>query len=381
MTFALAVLSPLVFLALLEGIAKLCGVQPLRQDPGYLARVKMRECQFSWSQPRKLCPPQRIASPRPRVVVTLGGSSVQGVPVGRVVPFATHLQGLLDAAHPNEYAVFNLGLMCKDSTYVRRCVEQLIGAAPEFLIVYSGHNSYANWGFENPAARIFLAEHAWLYDLDWFFMGSRILSLWARAAGSLMTSPLMGEAEPPPEQFARARATILAHYTSDITSLLDLAGENASQVILLTVVSNLYEYPLRRAQWNQPGLGSTRWGPAFSEGVDLYRAGRFAEALAAFKRARDAFPQGRAPSELNQRVRELAQGRPYVHLADFERELDQIGLEDGIGCNFFGDETYCDQFHPNTRTHRLIAAALFREMEELRRAGIPPARTGKGERP
>jgi lysophospholipase L1-like esterase len=152
--------------------------------------------------------------------------------------------------------------------------------------------------------------------------------------------------------------------------VLDLAGRAGARVILVTVVSNLYEFPLRRAQWDAPQKPA-RWVMPYRRGIELYRAGRFAEALAAFKESRDAYPFGRAPSELNERLRELAQGRPHVHLVDFERTLDRAGLEEGIGCNFFGDETYCDQFHPNARTHRLIAEALLRTLEGLRGGGSP----------
>ena len=86
--------------------------------------------------------------------------------------------------------------------------------------------------------------------------------------------------------------------------------------------------------------------------------------LAEFAAARDIFMRGRAPSLHNARVRELAAAHGHVALVDFERLLHARAPE-GIGCNFFGDETYCDQFHPNAKTHRMIAASLLEKMREM----------------
>jgi len=55
-----------------------------------------------------------------------------------------------------------------------------------------------------------------------------------------------------------------------------------------------------------------------------------------------------------------------MNLVDFETELDEAGLEEGIGCNFFGSEEYCDGVHPNPRTTRLIAEAIARRIAEIR---------------
>jgi hypothetical protein len=105
--------------------------------------------------------------------------------------------------------------------------------------------------------------------------------------------------------------------------------------------------------------------------------------------------KSRAPSELNDTLRELAAGNDHVHLVDFERILDRVGVEEGIGCNFFGvgdfserelgqgkrgkdeggtdelakgegDEPWCDQFHPNPRAQRMIAEALLPALLSLR---------------
>jgi hypothetical protein len=187
---------------------------------------------------------------------------------------------------------------------------------------------------------------------------------------------MIGEEEPADPQFVQARRVILGQFTSDIRSVLDLAARHHAEVIVVTIVSNLLEYPIRKEKWDGPrdpasatGSRRERWSAHFWAGVDRFRAGRFDDALVELKQARDERPFGRAPTELNERLRELVRGRSHVHLVDFEKELERIGQTEGIGCAFFGDETYCDQFHPNTRTQRLIAEAVFPVVEELRRTG------------
>lgn len=367
-------LIPGLLVASLEGVAYLCGVEPLSADPHYLQRARMQRCQYDFNTFGTRCSAEAIATSRPHVVLALGGSSVEGYPPGHTDPFPNQLSAMLHATHPGEYAVFNLGSRCKDSTYVRKCVERAIAANPEVLVIYAGHNSYANWGFTNPERQAFLEDHPWILDLQRWLAHSRAYSLEARLIASAADAGAEQNAGVSDETFERSRRFILERYTSDISSVIDIAARHGTRVILVTVVSNLHEFPVPKSLWNTtertPSLQPRRREVSskhFWSGVDLYHAERHQEALAQFKLARDEDPQGRAPSELNERIRELGRDNPQVHVVDFEKQLDREGAADGIGCNFFGDETYCDQFHPNTRTGRMIAESVFQVIDGLRR--------------
>ena len=148
----LALLAPLVFLALLEVAAGLGGVTPLARDAEYRRLARARGCRTSPVQARNLCRPETLVPSRPKRVVALGGSSVQGFPIGETTPFSEHLGLLLEAAHPGEYAVFNRGLFCKDSIYVRDCARNVLAARPDYLVIYSGHNDFGNWAQATSAA-------------------------------------------------------------------------------------------------------------------------------------------------------------------------------------------------------------------------------------
>lgn len=368
LTLLVTVAVPVAFFGILEGLLALVGVEPLADDPDYEAAARQRNCRVDFGAPRTWCRP-RSDERRGRLVLTLGGSSVFGYRAeGRSFP--TQLQELYDRERPGEVQVVNLGRPCKDSIFVRRCLEYAISARPEVVVVYAGHNDYANFGFSSPSRRIFLEEQGWIYDLEGAASRTRVFSGLARM---LRASPGDAPKDVSVEQLERGSQVILDEFTDNISAVIDLAERHGAEVVLVTVVSNLYEFPYRKARWDltalpvdepSPRLGL--WLDAYTGGIERFRAGDRAAALAAFKRARDWRPEGRARSQLNERLREISRRFPHVHLVDFERTLDRLGLREGIGCNYFGGEDWCDQFHPNAGTHALIARAVFRRIESLR---------------
>jgi hypothetical protein len=372
---ALAVAAPLLFFGALEGVLALLGVVPLSADPDQQAWLHFRGCQFEWGAARRHCDAAALVSDR-RTVVALGGSSVAGFPAGKTVPFPLALQSILDERFPGGYRVFNRGHFCKDSIFVRECARAALAASPDVLVVYEGHNDYANWGLANPALRIWIEERAWLLRIDEGLAHSRLYSwLLDRSRGG--RTPLeTARIAPSAEQARAARAVILAKTRENLETLIEEAARAGTRVLLVTVVSNLHEFPVVRADWDEgparlaagdPNLAV--WRQEFEAGAALHRAGRFEESLLAMKRARDAFQQGRAHSEHNALLKELAAAHDHVELVDFEAELDRIGAAEGVGCNFFGDrfpdEAYCDQFHPNTRVQRWIAETLADALSSL----------------
>jgi lysophospholipase L1-like esterase len=178
----------------------------------------------------------------------------------------------------------------------------------------------------------------------------------------------------PDPAYGEAKQIALDTYTRNVEAVIEQAGELGIEVVLVTVVSNTHEYPRRRANWASvkkkdhgfPGhMGA--WLEHYRAGIDHFEAGRFHDALQSFKTARDHSMGGRAPTQLNERVRALADAHAHVHLVDFERVLDRVGVEEGLGCNFFGTETWCDQFHPNPRTQKMIARHTVEKIESLGR--------------
>jgi lysophospholipase L1-like esterase len=372
---ALAILAPVVFWGCLETGARLAGVTPLSEDEAYVRYTAERHCQFGWRVAASACAPKNFEHGNRRLLVTLGGSSVFGYPKGNP-SFAPMLGHLLKRAAPKTWRVVNRGFACKNSHFVQDCAQRALEAGAEVLVIYAGHNDYATYGVWNPERAIRLERYAWLYDVEVWLARSRAFS----ALIGLMRSeaaPQRYPAQPDPEQVAAAQMIVRDAFTRNIGSVIDAAARHGARIILVTVVSNLYEYPVKREEWDSSPLFDpgerpdlVHWARDYKKGIAQHRAGEPAAALAAFASARDSFMRGRAPALHNERVRELAARHPHVALVDVERLLHARAAE-GIGCNFFGNETYCDQFHPNERTHRMIAAAV---LDKLRELGLAPAR-------
>ncbi len=379
-TLALAIISPLVFLGLLELGAAAWGFPARSDSERYQARNRHRQCQWGVGDAASRCTIKNFRRGAHQLVVVLGGSSVFGYPLEtQREAFPARLGRLLNFSYPGAYRVVNRGYACKDTIFIRKCAQLLAEFEPDVFIVYAGHNDFANW-LERPTERIWLAEHAWLYELEDWLNHSRAYSLASGAVRFYRGSRRQAWGAPSPEVKARAVKAVLDEFTRNLEAVIELAARTGAEVILVTVVSNLHEHPVRRDDWDSGPDEQVRRAPAraawarhYSRGVELFRGSHFDDALDEFKRARDEYPHGRAHSALNQRVRELAARFPHVHLVDFEAELDRLGVEQGIGCNFFGDEGWCDQFHPNARTHQLIGEALLDEMRRLREARQGPS--------
>jgi lysophospholipase L1-like esterase len=263
--------------------------------------------------------------------------------------------------------------MCKDSIYVRRCVGRVMDAHPDIIVIYSGHNDFGGFTSRFPRALMFIQWHPWLVDLERALARTRGYSLLARPIVLWHTEPSLLKALPDWD-LRRVHDIILDEYTANISAVITRARQQKTPVILVTVVSNLLEFPFRADRWDrlfehvrtaQEPLEP--WLSHLVKGIKLFRAGHFEAALTHLKRSRDNhYPTSRAVSALNERLREFSAANEHVHLVDFERELDRLGMEEGIGCGFFGTEVYCDHVHPNPRTNKLIADAIFRTLSELR---------------
>ncbi len=371
----LLVLAPALFWGCLEAGARLAGVDPLSEDESYMAYVRERGCQFGWRAAASACALDRFDHGERKLLVALGGSSVFGYPAW-TPSFAPKLDGLLKRAAPRRWRVVNRGYSCKNSYFVQDCARRALEAGADVLVIYAGHNDFAAYGVWNPSRKIWLEKIAWVYDLENWLARSSAFSLLIGLLRS-EAAPEWFPPQPDPERMAAAQEIVLEAYTRNLTSIIEAAAGSDAQIILSTIVSNLYEFPVKRDEWDSSPLFDPDerpdlipWAERYREGIVMHRAGDFDGALSAFSAARDRFMRGRAPAMLNERIRELASRHEHVELVDFERRL-HARAPMGIGCNFFGDESYCDQFHPNDRTQEMIARALLLKMREM---GLVPER-------
>jgi lysophospholipase L1-like esterase len=347
-------------------------------------------------------------------IFVVGESSAAGVPYGTNYAFPMWLARRLDAELPGvAVEVVNAAVSGYGSRRVLEAVREIAKHAADLVIVYSGHNEFAERRF-----------YAHLVDLD-----PRIFRLWELVVDSRLYALLSGRfgaasSEPPPrfdpndvgvagQMFAAARdrasgrtqlsaneteyAAML--YRRNLEGMADETRRAGGRTLFVGVAQNLADWAPGASQ-HRPDLdpaASAAFDAALADGDGLAAAGRcdqalgayeralaidatfaaahfglatclrtlgrFADAQAAFRRASDldAVPQG-IPSRFTDVLRDVARERGALFLdadARFVRESPH-GL--------VGDPLFADFVHPSIRGHQIIAAAIA---ETLRAAGVP----------
>jgi lysophospholipase L1-like esterase len=375
----LLVASPLLSFGVLEAAAWLAGVRPAAESRSYQMAAQTRRCQHGSGRATPVCDAVRRRSGDDRLILAFGGSSLQGHPYGERRTITHYLEARLNETAPPRYRVVNLGRACKNSSYVRACLERTLPVRPDLVLLYTGHNDFGMLMVGRPEAALLLQRHPWILDVDEALARTRTYALFQRlnplAALRFEQAGALDDA-----RFAHAQDVALRHLQGNLEAVAALTARAGVPVVVVTLVSNLYEFPLREAAWDDlaafdPGSGARgeRWRAHFARGIAAHRAGRPQEALRELGLARDMLPRGRAPGVANEAIRAFAAAHDHVHLVDFERELERLAEHEPIGCGFFGSEAYCDQLHPNPRTNRLIGEAVARKLREIEAARAPAA--------
>jgi hypothetical protein len=93
----------------------------------------------------------------------------------------------------------------------------------------------------------------------------------------------------------------------------------------------------------------------------LEEAGDYNESLQSFGRYKELADIGWVREEAREVMAGIAQESQSAVFIDFEKILINHAIVSNttIGCNYFGNDWYCDQVHPNELTHLLIAESLY----------------------
>jgi len=391
---ALAIAAVAALLAGLELLALALGMRPLVEEAAFRMRGEALSCRFEPSH-IDFCDADRWRDAHGRkLIFVLGSSSVAGYKDTHFFNVPHFMRRMLEGLLPGAFEVRSLAMPCKDSIYVRSCALRALDADPAALVLYDGHNDFSGHTGPHPRVSFWMAEHGYpLFRLEQWLGHTRFWTLLStrgsghagidrNPAGQLDAAALQ-------DSLREVRDTVLANYTA----VIERAAAKGIPVVLLTVVSNL-EFPEPRDRWDAvlaeadaAGASASPWLAEYAAGIRASRDGRVEDSLAAFERARDVRPLSRAPGMLDASLRELAARYPNVVLVDFERELHGVAVAEGvgIGCNFFGSESYCDGLHPNVRTSEMIgqaaAMATMRVVLGRKAEGRPVAHDAAGGRP
>jgi tetratricopeptide (TPR) repeat protein len=338
-----------------------------------------------------------------RRIFFLGGSASAGWPHPPGQTYSAYLEAALRKAHPaHRFELSNLGAHAHASYRVRMILDDVIGYAPDLVVIYSGNNDFLerrSYGIDSPLRR---RVEAWARSLRVvLWLGRRVGEF---GGASLDGSSVRGGSDElvwsfvqrtsqalrrDPAQFAR----VVEHYEYSIEAMVQRAEEAGVPVALLTVPVNLSDWRPNAASQALEGEERLECEAALARGRTALEAGKTAEALAAFaaaialapenadahywhgrallangdaEGARRAFQRAvdtdgnpfRAISAFNRTLREIAARHPHVALADAERAFARAA-EGGTP----GFDLFLDYVHPTTRGNRVLAETVFQTIE------------------
>jgi tetratricopeptide (TPR) repeat protein len=156
---ALAILSPVVFLVLLELVLALVGVAPRTENadpfvgfagdqPLFMPEVSAGQGEWLETSNGKLELFNYQRFPRHKVegtfrIFCLGGSTTYGRPYDDATSFPGWLRQILPALDPSRsWEVINAGGISYASYRVANLMEELVAYEPDMFIVYTGHNEF-----------------------------------------------------------------------------------------------------------------------------------------------------------------------------------------------------------------------------------------------
>lgn len=418
--FAFAFVAILLGTLAVEGMLAIMGIRPAAyaSDPyvGYSAETPLfaeeRDAEghaMMATSRTKLAffNPQRFSKAKPRGtfrVFVLGGSTAYGHPYHDATSFAGWLREYLKATAPGRsWEVVNAGGISYGSYRDARLMEELIRYEPDLFVLYESQNEFLERRIYGQIQRTPGLVRA-LAGLAAHSRAATVIQRGAEKARRPANATLLpGEPRTLLEQpqgiaaYTRddlARAQTLEHFRFNLGRMADMSRAVGASIIFINPASNLREVSPFKSEFRSttPESGRERWRALYEEArreltnaaparalkplddaaaIDdapaalhylrartMERLGRFADARAAYERARDedVCPL-RAPTAIREIVATVAAER-RVPLIDFEALLIPR-CDHGI----LGGQVFLDHVHPTIEGYRLLGLEILKTME------------------
>ena len=382
----LALISTLVFLALIEAAARVVmRVRPPSLPPG-------------WEADAPAPPP---AAPGTFRIFLYGGSTVAGVPLVEY-SFARQLAFWLERLAPDrDWQLVNYGSPGKPTAYALLELERTIDAQPDLVIVLSAHNEFLGWKPPSASKRFRRQLRGWLDTTA----TSRVLRGWfgaiERTRRASDAELMLPERIAPFDRTSPAFAERVAEYERTTRAIAALARERGVPLIFATDSANLADWPpvwrfvrdaryerdveAVRAQLARGEFGAAETGIAAlaalvpDDAMATWLGGRLAlargdavRARAACAAARDADPMPwRVLSRFNDHLRGLA-SEGQALLADVDAAFRREAPHGLVGFALVADNCHPTPLGNALLTRELLAAMAGAKLGITTLDGLPP---------
>ncbi len=305
-------------------------------------------------------------------VFVLGASTAESFPYGHNGVFSLIVRDMLDDVLPERHVeVVNIGITATNTYTLYDQVGEVLKYEPDAVMIYSGQNEfYGALGIassENMGGYPGLVRFSMnLYRFRTFLLLRDAIG-WVsdqltgfdkrEVPGTLMQRMAQQHAIPLDSKMYEAGKR---QYESNLNAILQIYRKNDVPVFISSLVSNLKDQPpFYSIETDDHPAASEIYERALAE----YEAGRYDEAVASFRYARDLDAiRFRAPSSFNEIIREKARKHDAYYIPMKERMTSQA--ENGV----IGSDFMLEHLHPNSDGYFLMGKTFF---EQLMEADLP----------
>lgn len=377
----IALLLPLLLLALIEGGLRLAGyghdtrlfVEDEQQKGYWVMNRYASEKYFSDAanatfgnyEPFR----QKKAEGTFRIFV-LGESTTIGYPYFHNGSFHRWLQYRLMHTFPDrDFEVINLSLTAVNSYTVHGFAQEVVDYSPDAVLVYTGHNEY--YGALGVGSTSSIAGNPYLVRAVLKLREFRLVQLINRTMGGIRKA-ISGNKVDVRENLMKRMAADqqiaygsdayqqgIAQFKTNLSDLCQLLNKHHIPLFISNLVSNEKDM---KPFISLPGNDALSARNQYSQGQQAYGRGDFKSAKAAFAQAKDLdLLRFRAPAAMNTVIQELANQYPDVTLVDAKATFEQHSPH-GI----LGGETLLEHVHPNLYGYALLSDAFYEAIKKKR---------------
>jgi len=371
-----AVLLPLIILAVIEGVLRLCSyghdtnlfisypandrfmqVNPYASEKFFSDTINATKGSSEIFEVKK--------SPNSYRIFVLGESTTIGYPYFHNGAFHRWLQFRLMQMYPGKkFEIVNVAMTALNSYSVLDFGKQVIKYKPDAVMVYVGHNEYygamgtgsTNYGGSN---QFFVKTIVWFRELKIFQCLNNIFNGLKASDKAIDTRENLMKRMAAKQQIALGSDIYYAgirQFQRNMDNLCQLYNEQHISLFISNVVSNEKDL----APFISAGAGSHSAEGNYQSGKFAYENKDFDLAKRDFQKAKELDElRFRAPDAINDIIKKFASKYPSVHLVD-----TKTLFEENSPHKIIGKETILEHVHPNLHGYAILSEAFFRAFDK-----------------
>ncbi len=296
-------------------------------------------------------------------IFILGASSSIGFPYKNATTFDLSIKYQLSHFFPNKnFEVVNLSLTAVNSFTLLDFAKDLPSYSPDMILIYAGHNEY--YGALGVGSSSKIGSNRTIIKLLIQVKKLRIFQCFQNLLRANENKKNKTNHKQLMERMAEKKSILfqskafkkgIENYKKNMDDLCNIFNKINVPVLFSTIVSNEKDlFPFSSSNNSKEKSANFQ----FQLATKAYSVGDFKKAKEKYVIAKELdLLRFRAPSKINQIIKEISKKYSNVYLVDSKGELEK-SVENKI----LGKELILEHVHPNLHGHRLISYAFVDQL-------------------